>query len=427
MQAETYSEAPPSDSRKRHKTKRAGIYFRLGPDGKTRTYIVRYRDSAGKSRSKTIDGGMREAEAFLDNLRDRQRKGERIAPSRATFGEFAETWLDAQSQLRPRTRDAYRWALDLHLLPRFEHRRLSSLTEDDATDLLAGMRKPTRKRPHGYSGSTMQAVVLPLSQILDYAVRRGIIATNPLDRLDRGQRPRKSRAEMRCLSTEEIARLLDATDDEAMRTLLALSIATGLRQSEALGLRWADLDLTANALRVRWQLGRDGKLAEPKTPQAQRVVDLAPSLVSGLREHRLRSLRSHDGDYVFCSADSSPLHYRAAVRALDAAAKRAKLNPEGVAKLRWHDLRHSAASALISAGLNVVYVSRQLGHSSPSITLNVYGHLFDRERHAEQAGTAMDAVLGHTWATSDGKQRENPPPAQPAKVAQLREIGADGN
>src|SRR5437870_11979868 len=96
--------------RTRHKTKRPGVYYRLGPGGRTKTYIVRYRDSAGKSGSKTIEGGMREAEAFLDNLRDRMRKGERIVPSRVTFGEFAETWLDAQSQLRPRTPDAYRWA-----------------------------------------------------------------------------------------------------------------------------------------------------------------------------------------------------------------------------------------------------------------------------------------------------------------------------
>jgi hypothetical protein len=115
------------------------------------------------------------------------------------------------------------------------------------------------------------------------------------------------------------------------------------------------------------------------------------------------------------------------VRAFDTAAKRANLNTEGLPKLRWHDLRHSAASALISAGLNVVYVSRQLGHSSPSITLNVYGHLFDRERHAEQARTAMDAVLGNKWATPGGKQGENSTLAERPKVAQLRGIGAGGN
>jgi integrase len=326
-------------------------------------------------------------------------------PNKLTFGEFAETWLNAQTQLRPRTRDAYRWALDQHLLPRLKHRRLSSLTEDDATALIAAMRTPTGKRPNGYAGSTIQNALLPLSRILGHAARRGIIPTNPLDRLERGERPRKTRAEMRCLGRDEIGKLLDAAADEAMRTLLALSVSTGLRQGEALGLRWSDLDLAAGALHVRYQLGRDGRLVEPKTPQAKREVDLGSSIVAMLREHKLRSLHSRPGDPVFCQADGSPLHYRSAVRALDAAAKRANLNGEGVASLRWHDLRHSAASLLISEGLNVVYVSRALGHANPSITLNVYGHLFDREQHAERARTAMDAALSGAGSFRSGNAR----------------------
>ncbi len=181
------------------------------------------------ARSKTVEGGMREAEAALDNLRDRMRKGERVLPSKVTFGEYAETWFDAQTQIRPRTRESYRWALDRHLLPRFEHRRLSSLTEDDATDLIAAM------RAKDYAGSTIRAVLLPLSRGLAHAARRGLVPTNPLDRLERGERPRKSRVEMRCLDRNGI----DAADDAAMRTLLALSVSTGLRQGEALGLRWA--------------------------------------------------------------------------------------------------------------------------------------------------------------------------------------------
>lgn len=182
----------------------------------------------------------------------------------------------------------------------------------------------------------MQAVLLPLRQIIEHAVRRGIIATNPLDRLDRNLRPRKARTEKRCPNVEEIAKLLDASEDEGVRTLLALSVSTG-----------------------------DGTLAEPKTPQAKREVDLGASLVAMLRTHKLRSLHSQPGDFVFPAADGSRLHYRAAVRALEAAAKAANLNPDGLPKLRWHDLRHTAASLLIAAGLNVPYVSRQLGHAKP--------------------------------------------------------------
>jgi hypothetical protein len=179
MQRATYSTPQPGDPRKRHRTKRQGVYYREGADGKRR-YLIGYRDSAGKQRWRSVEGGMREAEAALDNLRDRMRKGERVLPSKVTFGEYAVTWLDAQTQLRPRTREAYRWALDRHLLPRFEHRKLSTLTENDATDLIAGMRKPTRKRPNGYSGSTIRSALLPLSRVLAHAARRGLVPTNPM-------------------------------------------------------------------------------------------------------------------------------------------------------------------------------------------------------------------------------------------------------
>jgi integrase len=233
---------------------------------------------------------------------------------------------------------------------------------------------------------------------------------------------------MRCLDREGIAALLDAADDPAMRTLLALSVSAGLRQGEALGLRWADLDLGASRLRVRWQLGRDGKLVEPKTEQAKREVDLGPSLVAMLRAHKLRSLRSQPGDYVFASADGSPFHYLRVSRTLRTVSNSAGLNTDGVAKFRWHDLRHSAASALISAGLNVVYVSRQLGHANPSITLNTYAHLFARAEHAERARSAMDAALaGSERVTPGGKQGENETAEQGGRVAQLREIGVGGN
>jgi integrase len=323
--------------------------------------------------------------------------------------------------LRPRTRDAYRWALDRHVLPRFEHRRVASLTEEDVAELLAGMRaKP-------YSSSTMQAVVLPLSQVLAHAVRRGI--TNPLDRLDPSKRPHKARREKRCLDRIEIAALLDAAEDPGLRTLLALSVSTGLRQGESLGLRWADLDLAANMLRVRWQLGRDGKLAEPKTGQAKREVDLAPSLVSMLREHKLASLHSQPGEYVFAQADGSPLHYRAAVRALEAAAAKANLNPDGVPKLRWHDLRHTCASVWIAAGLNVHYVSNRLGHSQPSITLDVYAHEFGRAEHAERARSAMDAALaaGSERVARGPKTEAKPARLEPVKMAQLGQKPVTGN
>ncbi len=120
-----------------------------------------------------------------------------------------------------------------------------------------------------------------------------------------------------------------------------------------------------------------------------------PALAGLLRRHRVASPHSLGEDFVFASASGRPLHYRNVVRrGLDKAANAADLNPPGIPKLRFHDLRHTYASLLISEGLNVVFVSRQLGHASPDITLRVYAHLFDRSEHGARAADALERGFG---------------------------------
>ena len=221
--------------------------------------------------------------------------------------------------------------------------------------------------------------------------------SNPIARLERHERPRPERREMRVLDRHEIGALLDAAD-AAHRPLIATSVFTGLRQGEALGLVWGDVDLAAGALRVRKQLDRGGDRVALKTPEAARDVVLMPALVSMLREQKAKAFaRGHarPSDYVFASEVGTPLHYRnVSRRGLDRAMQRAGLAGDGRPKLRWHDLRHTYASLLIAQGANVVFVSRQLGHASPTITLDVYGHLFDHAEHAQRARDALQQQFG---------------------------------
>jgi integrase len=145
---------------------------------------------------------------------------------------------------------------------------------------------------------------------------------------------------------------------------------------------------------VRKQLDRSGQRVEPKTPQAARNVVLMPALARVLKEHRLRSLFSADGDLVFPSSVGAGLDHSVPRRALGRAMKAAGLDGSDRPKLRWHDLRHSFASLLISQGGNVVFVSRQLGHASASLTLDVYGHQFDAAEHAERASAGLERSFG---------------------------------
>ncbi len=146
---------------------------------------------------------------------------------------------------------------------------------------------------------------------------------------------------------------------------------------------------------MRGQLDRGRKLVAGKTAASRREVVLMPALARILREHKAASRFSLPSDFVFATEVGTPPSYRNVTRrGFERAAEKAGLQGEGRPKLRWHDLRHCFASMLVAEGLDVVFVSRQLGHADAAITLRVYAKLFDRARHADAARAAMEARYG---------------------------------
>ncbi len=370
-----------------------GLYYRLDPRGQRR-YEFSYTDSTGYRRWKTIDGDLKDAEDQRNELIRRMRRGERVAPSKATLAEIANAWLTDQTQIRPRTREKYEGAIRVHIIPRIGHVRISNLAEEHLLHLIRDMQAA------GYAAWTIRGVLTPLGRILRHAVRHGQLASNPMQRLERGERPVVGRRDQRVLERAEIAALLLAATPK-YRPLLATAIFSGLRLGELLGLVWRDIDLEHGFIHVRKQLDRDGQRTTPKTPQAVRDVVLMPTLGKVLREHRLASTYSQDNDPVFASTRGTPLYFRnVELRGLDNAANRAGLNSPDRQKLRLHDTRHTFASLLIAEGLDIVTVSRQLGHASPDITLRIYANLFDQKRHAERTRTLMEHSFGQLLADS---------------------------
>lgn len=362
-----------------------GVYYRVNSQGKRR-YSIGYTDSDGRWRWHTVPGGLKDATAALADVRARLGKGERVAPTRQTFDDVAEAWLEQQAHLRPRTLEAYRWALRLHLHPRFGSRRIGDIREDDIALLIADMRRA------GYAAWTIRGVLTPLGRILGYATRRGSITANPLPRLERSERPTADAREMSILDSDQIACLL-ASATGTWRPILATAVFSGLRVSELLGLTWADVDFDAGLIRVRHQLDRDRMRAPLKTRHATRDVVMMPGLARTLKAHRLASLHARESDLVFATATGSGHDRRnVARRGLEPALKAAGLTRAG--RIRFHDLRHTFASLVISGGANVVFVSRQLGHASPAITLGIYAHLFDQAEHAETMRSGMEARFG---------------------------------
>ncbi len=354
----------------------------------TGKFEVQFTDSSGRVRWKTVPGGLRDARFARAEIQARLGRGELVVRGDRTLAEVGKEWLAAQHHLRPRTRRLYETQLERHILPRLGSKRIADVTVDRIAAFILDLQQT------GLAGSTVRGVMTPLGRILSYAARRGLIAENPIGRLERGERPRVSRREMRVLDRHEIGALLRAVIP-TYRPVIATAIFTGLRQGELLGLTWADVDFPNGVVHVRCQLDRSGERTSPKTPQAYRQVVLMPSLAKLLREHKLASAHSAPTDPVFATRTGAPMNYRNVTRrGFAAAAVKAGIDRPGEPRLRFHDLRHTFAALLISEGLNIVYVSRQLGHATPAFTLNVYSHLFDRAEHAQRASRALEEGFG---------------------------------
>src|SRR5581483_7680933 len=200
--------------RRRPVKRHPGIYYRPRPNGKVGPpYEISYLDSTGKRRWEVIHTNLEAAEARRAELRLSRRRGERIEPCRQTFNDYASEWLQRQDA-RPRTLESYHWALNNHLVPYFGRQRLSDITSDDIAAYISHM------RGKGLKGWTITSSLRPLSIILGQAARKGRIPSNPINQLERGERPRHDdERPKRILSLEEMHALTAATETIQMRCL----------------------------------------------------------------------------------------------------------------------------------------------------------------------------------------------------------------
>lgn len=366
----------PRGTRPRIKSRHRGLYYREDAQGRRR-WIVWYEDSDGNGHFETLPLGANERDALARQaeLRGRRARGARVAPpTKVTFKDFAEAWLAEEStRLRPKTVEIYRWALETHLYPKFRRRRLAEITVDDVAQLVSEL------HGKGLAGKSISGVLTPLSRVMQRAVRRQLVSENPVAGLERTERPKGAERKMRILSSEEIEKLLLFTGD-TYRPFLKTALFTGMRLGELLELRWGQVDFEAGVVRV----------LEGKTNAAAREIVLMPSLARVLKRHKIASQFSKETDYVFATDTGKPAHRRTVVRnGLEASLRRAKID-----HLRFHDLRHTFASILIAQGLDVVFVSDQLGHSDPAVTLRVYAKMFDPKDRRQEARERLEAAFG---------------------------------
>jgi integrase len=297
----------------------------------------------------------------------------------------------AKPRLRPRTWEKYEANLRLHLSPRFGRSKITNVRVDEVAALVAAM------QADGLAEWTVQGVLVTLGRIMGFAARRGYITANPVARLERSERPKPVNREHRILNAAQLRALIEATTP-TYQPLIATAAMSGMRLSELLGLTWADVDLagvfSTSERRSRasavdaWLRRRRARCAQSSWPRRWRACCATT-----------RRAPSRSGAHGLNASCSSRQQARRSGTATSSGAAstlrpRSGLNEGDVPKLWLYDLRSTFASMLIAAGADIVFVSRQLGHASPEITLRVYAHLFDRAEHAEAVRAMLDASFG---------------------------------
>jgi integrase len=328
------------------------------------------------------------------------REGLEPVRTKVTLDELAEElWtlfegLIASGERAPTTLERYKIQYCVHLSPTLGKRRVQSIRAEHVSRLLADLRR---------QGLDVASIYSILSRLMNRAVTPGLVVESPLKRLGEDERPKRApKTKARRLEDEQCSNLIKHALPST-RVLFALYAYTGLRQSEGLGLVWSDVDLEEGVLHVSKQLARK-KRGEPvrrvalKSERGERDVELLPELVALLKRHKAKAFEhghARPEDFVFSTGDGGPLFYRNVARDLGTAADRAGLNDrEDVPRLSTHDLRHTAVSRWIAAGLDVVEVARQAG-DHPDVILRVYAGEFERAKRRDEirdrlaAGTAI--------------------------------------
>jgi integrase len=279
--------------------------------------------------------------------------------------------MDTYSKLnhKPSTRESYQDVLSLHIYPVFEDKRLDKITRKEIKDFVI------EKQTSGLSANTVRIILSYLSAILNEAVDDELLQGNPAVRV-RKVIAKEHKEEINPLTAGELDHLLNTVQQHYPNhyTLFLMLARTGMRIGEALALQWGDVDFNGRFIEVKRSVVR-GRISTPKSGKSRRV-DMSPQLADTLKIHLTQSKKRGlaigvgEPEFVFINERGNLIdvnNWRR--RVFYKVFKKAKMR-----KIRIHDLRHCYATLRIQAGHNIADVSKQLGHHSVKLTLDVYSH-----------------------------------------------------
>jgi integrase len=367
-------------------------------DGTTREYtfwVAEVRYGAGQKRKSISCKTKKEAQ---DKLREAQNAGPAASGDKMTVGQFIDQWMEstAKRSLRPSTWRRYEQLVRIRITPYVGNVPLAKLSPMHGERFLVDLDKA------GVSARGQQMAVNVLGRAMKDAVRLRLIPSNPIRDV---VKPKTAKKKMRVWDAEQVKTFLATAEAEDIRmyALYVVAIATGMRSGELFGLEWSDIDLEGRSVFVQRSIEEiGGKLeVQPlKTEKSRRRIDLPLRAVQALREHRERMQKEATGagrevsSVVFCDEDGGRLRrpnvtqrsFRPLIKAVD-----------GLPQIRFHDLRHTAATLLLLANVHPKIVSERLGHASVELTLNTYSHCLPTMQ--QSAADKLDAMFGVNGGT----------------------------
>ena len=331
------------------------------------------------------------AQEALDDLRGKARTGTFTYDSKLTVAGYLREWLSdtLPATVRPATLFSYEQNLERHVMPRIGDMKLKQLTGPALNRLYGQLLAPganLRSPKRGLSPRTVQYIHTVLHRALKDAVRHGLLQSNPADLADPPPSTAVQKAGLKVWTGAELAAFLQQSEAEGDRDhpLWRLIAATGMRRGEALGLRWADVDLgagTATVTRTLIIVDHVAQFGQPKTAAGARTIALDERTTAALRSHRARRAaerlslgqgQASSDELAFADTSGDWLHPEAVSKRFDRRANRYGLPHIGV-----HGLRHTWATLALRAGVHPRIVQQRLGHSTIAVTLGVYSHVTD--------------------------------------------------
>jgi integrase len=337
-----------------------GQYKFLAPDGTQKTRYI-----YAKTR--------KEAASKLSRALVERESGLVYYCGSMTVGEYLDRWLEStKGTVKERTWIRAEVDVRVHIKPALGKTRLDRL---NSLQLQALYRA---KLDAGLSPRTVRMIHATLHKSLKQAVGWQLVPRNVAQAV---APPREQRREISPLDEEQVKRLLGAAVGDRLEALYVLAVTTGMRSGELLGLKWEDIDLRAGTLRVRRTVF-NGKVSEPKTAKSRRSIKLTRSSVRALQGHPVV------GEWVFCTGVGTTI----SVHNFHNRSWRPLLRKAGLPQIRFHDLRHTCATLLLTKGVHPKVVQELLGHSSIAITLDTYSHVLPNMQG--EAVRAMEDMVG---------------------------------